>query len=488
MYHPPTKRKQLIRQVAVYTAMSVTIAVVVTGLVLLMLGYNFNRKDGRIEQGGLIQFASNPTGADVTIDGNTLGSQTPSKTTAFTGQHFVAMNKLGYRTWQKSVDVLPGSVLWLNYARLIPTTLTPVSVHEFATLSSTAASPDNKLYALMQDASQPDIGLVNINDNKTPITTLTIPETIYSQPSAGMTQNFSLESWDNASRYLIVRHLYDETKIEWLIVDTQDVTRTKNVTTLLGVDASQIMFHNSDNKIIFALIGTDLRQIDLDAQTLSRPLVTNVAEFQLSSASTISYVTTVNSDTETRDVGYLQIGNEKPVVLQTYAGSEQTLHVAIGSYFNEAYIAINHNDTVDIFKGALPKTTIADSDLSSVATFKVEAGAEWLDIISGGRFVTLQQGATYTVYDIELNKMTTTTLKGDVPQTKKLQWLDGYTVWSDNNGTLRLYEFDGANQQDIMPIAPGFSVILSPNGTFLYAVAKNAAGTYQLQRVQLVLN
>src|SRR5664279_5471926 len=89
MYHLPSKRRQLIRQVAVYTPMSVTIILAVTALVFIMLGYDFNKKDGRIEQGGLLQFASAPAGADVTIDGNILGSQTPLKANAFTGSHYI---------------------------------------------------------------------------------------------------------------------------------------------------------------------------------------------------------------------------------------------------------------------------------------------------------------------------------------------------------------------------------------------------------------
>src|SRR5664279_1740858 len=187
MYHPPSKRRQLIRQVAVYTAMSVTIILAVTALVFIMLGYDFNKKDGRIEQGGLLQFASAPAGADVTVDGNILGSQTPLKANAFTGSHYIVMNKKGYRTWQKSVDVLPGIILWLNYARLIPTTLTPTPVVDFATVSSTATSFDNKWMAVKEDPATPDIKLVNLSDNKTPVTMLNLPDTAYTAPAVGKT-------------------------------------------------------------------------------------------------------------------------------------------------------------------------------------------------------------------------------------------------------------------------------------------------------------
>lgn len=487
MYHPPSKRKQLIRQVAVYTAMSVTIVVAVTALVLVMVGYNFNKKDGRIEQGGLIQFASSPSGAAVTIDGNVFGSQTPSKTTAFTGTHFVAMNKLGYKTWQKSVDVMPGSILWLNYARLIPTKLMPSSVMDFATVTSTASSNDNKLLAVKQDSTTPQIQLVNIADDKTPITTLTLPQTSYTAPSAGGTQSFTLDTWDPAGRYILVKHVYDDTKDEWLVVDSQDVSKTKNITTLLGIDASKVVFHGSNNRIMIAQIGTDIRQIDLDAATLSRPLVTNVAAFNLSEASTITYVTNFDETTSTRSIGYYKLGSDTPVTLRTYTEGTLPLHIAVGTYFSDTYIAINHGDDVDILKGTLPETTIEKSSLSAVASYKIVGGSQWLTIHTDGRFVVAQNGGTYTTYDLELNKMTSTTLKGKTETTTQLKWLDGYTVWNDKESAVRLYEFDGANQQDIMPVVPGFSVTLNPDGSYLYGINKSATGTFQLQRVKLIL-
>lgn len=467
--------------------MSVTILAVVTALVLVMIGYTFNRTDGRIEQGGLIQFASSPSGAEVTIDGTVFGSQTPSKTTAFTGSHFIAMNKLGYRTWQKSVDVLPGSILWLNYARLIPATLTPASVADFTTVSSTSSSFDNKFMAIKEDPVTPEIRLVNIADDKNPLTTITLPQTAYTAPAPDKTQSFTIDAWDNAGRYFLVRHTYDDAKLEWLVVDSQDASKTKNITTLLGVDASKVVFHGSNNRIVIVQIGTDIRQIDLEAATLSRPLVSNVAEFNLSAASTISYVTNVDETTKMRSVGYYKLGAHAPVVLRSYAETETPLHIAIGTYFSENYIAINHGETVDIFKGALPKTTIEASDLSTVASYKVAGGAQWLRIRTDGRFVVAQNGNTYTTYDLELSKMTTTTLKGQAESTKELPWLDGYTIWSDKDSVVRLYEFDGANQQDIMTVSPGFSVMLNPDGSYIYGINKSAAGTYQLQRVKIIL-
>ena len=85
-------------------------------------------------------------------------------------------------------------------------------------------------------------------------------------------------------------------------------------------------------------------------------------------------------------------------------------------------------------------------------------------------------------------KNTTTLLKGTSAVTNELQWLDKYHIWSDRDGILRLYEFDGANQHDIMTVVPGMSAALSPNGKYLYGITKSADGVHHLSRVQMIID
>src|SRR5688572_14698485 len=120
MYRQPSRRKQLTRRVTVYTVMAVAIGLLVTILLFIVLGYQLNRSEGRFEQGGLVQFDSIPGGAAVSIDGTLLGTRTATKSTLSAGNHRFVMTREGYRTWQKTVTLAPGAVLWLNYARLVP--------------------------------------------------------------------------------------------------------------------------------------------------------------------------------------------------------------------------------------------------------------------------------------------------------------------------------------------------------------------------------
>jgi len=488
MYRSPSKRKQLVQRTIVYVLMCIAILGLVTLLVFVMLGYQFNRNDGKIEQGGLVQFDSKPSGVAVTIDGMAFNSRTPSKTTMIAGQHFITMEKSGYRTWQKSVDVMAGSVLWLNYTRLIPATLSPQNVVQYTNVAGTLASPDDKWMAVKEDATTAQIQLDDLSGDTVAPKTIEIPTTAYTHPADTKNQSFAFVSWDTGSRYMLVKHTYDTSHIEWLLVDSQNVAGTKNISTLLGITPSKILFSGSNAMILYAQIDADVRKIDMNAVTLSGPLVTGVADFSLYNNNDIAYTTLLNQETKARSVGYYHDGATAPHSIRSYTDDGKTpLKIAIGSYFGDQYEAIAYGDSVEVLKGSLPSDPNTAPLLHTIATIDLPGGAQYLSIKTDGRFVVAQNAGVFETYDIELQKTTKTVLKGTTDVTSELPWLDGYILWSDRDGMMRLYEFDGANQQDIMPVVSGFSATLSPSGKYLYGITKTADGAYHLERVTLTL-
>jgi hypothetical protein len=489
MYRPPSKRTQLLQRIAIYSGMSIAVVVLVAILVFFMLGYQINRNDGKIEQGGLVQFNTQPAGADVTIDGKVLGTRTASRKTMNTGQHFISMQRTGYQTWQKSVNVTPGSVLWLTYARLVPNDLTPKNVAAFSTVSSTVPSPDSKWMAIKEESSTPVIHMADLSRDDVGMTTIELPATSYTPPAPEKTQSFTLEKWNNASRFLLVKHTYDDAKVEWIVVDTQNVSATKNITSLLGVNASKVEFSNNNTSILYVLAENNVRKIDINAATLSGPLISNVADFSLYADATIVYTTLLDPVTHMRTAGYFDEGATKPRTLRSYTDNGQIpLHVTIGQYFSDYFIAIAYDQSVEVLKGSLPQSdTTSPASYEAAATLTVPGGVQYLSIVTNGRFVVAQAPNAYTVYDLELKKATSTTMKDNAGLSRELRWLDGYTIWNDQGNALRTYEFDGANQHEIMPVAAGFSVTYSPNAKYLYGIVQSTDGKYHLERVQMIL-
>jgi hypothetical protein len=164
------------------------------------------------------------------------------------------------------------------------------------------------------------------------------------------------------------------------------------------------------------------------------------------------------------------------------------LRIAIGKYFDQYFFALAYDQTVEVMKGTLPDSDMnSPSALTAVTTMNVPSGVQNVSILTNGRFVVAQTPTTFVVHDLEIKKTTTTPLKASTPLQHELRWLDGYTVWDDQGGMLRTYEFDGMNQHEIMTVTPGFSVTYSPSAKYLYGFIKSDDGKFHLERVQMIL-
>lgn len=477
-----SKRRQPLVRTAVYSIMTLSVIVIVTLLMLVVLGYSFNQKDGRLEQGGLLQFSSMPTGATVTLDELTLGTRTNTKATVDAGSHSVSFDRSGYRTWKKSITIKPGQIGWLNYARMIPTAITAQSQRTFTALADSLASPGHKWLLLQEAADQPQFELADIQGDSVRYTTLTLPAASYTAPSTSAPRYFELVSWSQNEESVLIKHTFDETKTEWLLMDRDEPQKTVNISAALGIQPSKIVFAGTGNRLLFVQTDDIVRRINMDDLTLSRPLASQVESFNMFDDKLITYVTTGN-DAGKRIVGYASTDIDQPIALQSLPADGQPLQAILKVYFNKRYLSVAHGQSLTIKNGTLP-TASNKGDLKMYAQATIPVGMTQLSVSSNGRFIMAQLPDGYATYDLELTKYDKTTWALPSASQRSLQWLDDYILWSDNGGQLRIYDFDGGNQQNILAVAEGQDASISPNGKYFYGVTKSDKGL-NLSRVQL---
>jgi hypothetical protein len=489
MYRRPSKKKELIKRIITYVAMTLSVLAIVSVLILVILGYRIDSDNGRIEQGALLQFDSSPSGASVAVDGKNLGSTTSTKTTVLAGTHKLVVQKSGYQPWQKSVDVKAGTLTWLNYILLVPISHSAQSVATYSSLYASLGTPDGKEMLVQQSPSDPTFQVVNLQSDDIKSTTVTIPTTAYSEATtAGMTHTFTISQWDAGDRYVLVQHTYGDKK-EWLVLDTKNVAASKNVTTSLDLDISHIVFSGTSGNILYALSGTDIRKLDLSAGTISRSLVSNVTNFDLYQPDIITYTGTDPVDATKSVVGFYRDGDSAPHVLRSVTTDPNApLHIATTHYFNEDYVAISEGNKVDITAGSYPSSGSDDnSSLAPFATFTFATNVDSLSFSIKGDYLLAQAGATVESYNIEHMLTDDYTLTTDTNVTvPSLQWLDDAHTWSDYGGNLIMREYDGANAVTLNQSVSGQGVALTQNDKYIYSLGKTASG-YDLQRVRLIL-
>ncbi len=477
MYHSPSKRKKRAQLTFIYSLMVLAVISIVAALVLVMQGYRFNQYDGKVEQGGLVQFNSRPTGATVTVDDIQLANKTASKITLSAGNHTITMAREGYTSWTKDVTVVPGSVLWLNYARLFPVKPIVQPVAALSAADNAVASPNKEQLAIFATQSEPTLTIVRLNDDTPEVRAIAITSGVFTAPATEASQAFAVVDWSSDNRHVIVKHNYDD-KTEYLAIDTRGNDESKNISRMLGINAIKIEYALGESNVVYALTDTgDVRRADIGSSTLSGPLVTNVVDFDQYDNSTLTFETRIDPAAKSRTVGYLTEGASKPRVVRSYTDDGQApLKMRIGEYYGDRYVALAYGDNITVLTGDLPSSD-ADAKLSlaRVASLTLPGGAAYLDFSPNeNRFVYAQQGSTVLTYDMELKQVANSVMAQ--PMTRGVDWVDSFHFVSVANGAMTHYDFDGKNGHAVAASVIDRPVTLSGNGKYLYYFTPTETG------------
>lgn len=478
MYRIPSKRIQLVKRIAVYSVMTLAVAMLVTFLVFVMQGYRFNRNTSQIVQGGLVQFASRPDGANVKIGNANLGNRTPSRITVNPGSYQVNMTKSGYLPWTKNVDVLSGQVLWLNYVQFVPEKIETKQVLKLPTVTGALSSPNGDRYAVIPDSSKPEIAFIDITGDTPKQTTLELPTTVL---PAGKVPVFSLKTWASDSDHLLVDMTYDGV-VERLFVDRGDAKKTVNVSTTYEKDISDLLFDpRSANRLIVRSSNGDVRGIDVSGNSLSAVMATGVTSM---STYDNDAVVVVQNVAEGQSVGYVSFGSQKVRELKKVA-SVEPVKAALGDYFSDPYLTLTIGNRIEIHKLRSLPSSESDASISMTGIYSslLSAPADHLTIRSGGRFIFAQYGSGTFTYDLELAKQSLTNFTS--PLATEIRWLDRYHFYVMNGTHLEVLEFDGGNAHAIVPITTRFDAVQSDDGKYIYSITA-VDGGFALQRSQMI--
>jgi hypothetical protein len=479
-----SKRAQLALRFFTYGVMTLATVVLTTLAIFYAMGYRFNQSSLVFEQGGLVQFRSFPEGGTVVVDGTVQNFKTPGRANLSAGPHTIIMQQQGYRDWQRAITLAPGELLWLNYARLFPNSITTTPVKTFPVVTATLPSPDHRWMVIQETPDSPTLTLADFNDEKKPVfTTITLPDTTLPKKD-GKIGTLSLTEWDLGSRYFMVRQQNGGTD-QWLRVDRTKPEETINISDRFRLNIGDAHFAGSNPNIVYAKTDDVLRRLDIGAGSASASLVNGVQQFAVYGDDTISFI----AKRQSADGAQLQqmVGlfrNNKETLFQAFPIAA-SIKIAFGQYDNHDFLAIHTGDgNVRVLRNPLADT----QGSAEFATFTTGKPAQWLKMSNNGRMVVAGVDNMMVTYDLELGRSYRAVLPFvDPAKATPLQWLDDYYFWSDAGDRLRVFEFDAQNEREITTVAPGFSITLSPTGRTMYSIGKNTVtNSYFLQASQLV--
>lgn len=492
MQYRQSRQLELVRRIIIYLLMITTVITLLVVFTLTVVGYRFNFATRTVEQTGLVQYDSYPRGALVAVDGNNYET-TQSKGTVLPGQRQFSMKLKGYEDWQKTMEIRSGTVTWLSYARLVPIARESSAVEVMPELTDTLVSPDSRfMIGVSVVTGQPEIVLIDFRDSQRPkvqsypIDTTSLAGYAHENPEA-VSHNFSISEWSDGSRYVLLKHSYnlpdEPEKTEWVWLDRESPADIINVSTLLNLPISDI--HLADGRNIYILQENgDIRRASVNDGNITRPLISNVSQFELYSNSTIAYL---GQGEDARLAGVWRRDWEQPVVLATEPlVSEDVLRISASKYFNEDTVVISRGESVSIYRGSLPTSQQAkEIFMKSPKKFTLNRPVDNLQISDSGRFVVAEDFDGFVSYDLEHMSVSQETKKYNK---SPIGWLTNYHIWQvDDNGYLVMQEFDGMNGHDMMPADVRYDAILTRDNKYMYSLVVGESGELELRQLSMVI-
>lgn len=468
-----SRRKQIAIRSFTYGAMTLAVVVGVLFTLAWVSGFRFNLNSREISQVALLQFRSFPSGANVDIDGKKQTFSTPGRQNVKAGASDIRMYKNGYRDWAKPVNLRAGEIRWLDYARLIPQSVTTDSVQTFPALKEMLASPDAHWILMRTTDTAREFTLADISDPKNVrFSQLAIPGAALTPSGEGQTESFAIVEWDSGSRFALIKHVVGD-KTEFVRIDRKNPGTAVNLTRDFNIAIAYPRFSGSSGNVFFALTGTDLRKIDYGNNSVSAPLVSDVTSYNLYGDNKLTYVAKTAKTPQQQIVGIYIDG--KNTIVKTYNEIMPTF-AEFTHYYDSDYLAIGRSETVSVIASPL------SSDASNVSAVYLSSpgGMDFMMFNNSGRFVIAGKDTKLVSYDLETGEhysFATGGFKG-VPQ-----WLDDYYLVDPSGNKVLFVEFDGMNRNEI--VSGRGNVTLSGDGKYMFSLADGSAGAV-LQRSKLV--
>lgn len=490
---PTSRRNHLIRLFTGYIL--VAIAILLAAFILLMVAYGFGiGKNGQVIQSGLLFVSSQPSGASVYIDGIS-NKKTNVRYNLPEGAYMVQLKRAGYRTWQRQVAIPGGKVVRYDYPFLFPQSLTTSTVATYNKMAGgntlATVTPDNRWLLIQPSALVPSFDIYDLKvQTAAPqvVNTLTIPASVY---TAGGHQSWKVVDWADDSKHLLLQHGYGtQGSYEFILVDRTDATKALNLNTTFGLAPTKLTFINDkyDQYYLYRSSTHSIDQVSLGKPT-PVAIISDVLTYDGSQPDTVAYTSPSPTNQQMVDLRLWSKGKTY-TVRELPAGSSYL--VAAASYKGDSYVtaASSAGEDVYVYKNPLPQLQDEDVGAAVPTTVLKIDRPTFVSFSAGGRLLTAERGTRFVTYDNQYRHTFTFTMPQPIDAGQShATWMDGARLQYVSNHQLYVFDFDGKNQQLLMPALNNHLVFYDPGFRRVYTLMppKHAtAGQLALQSTWLL--
>lgn len=472
-------KKQAQHRIILLTGyMFIGVAVAISTLILVYFAYGFGlTRNGSVIQNGLVFFSSQPGGAKIYLNDTLRSEQTDTKLTLPEGIYRTSLERTGYRSWQRTLEINGGRVLHVDYPFLIPKTLKTSTTTTYTSQPAfSSQSIDRRWLVVLQPGQRQVFDLYDLKSKTKSVTPITLPNAAISQ-SVGA-ETFTAVAWADDNNHLVIKHTFnDNQSSEYILLDRSNPEQSINLNTTLGFAPAVLTLQNRkyDKYFVYNPATQILQSVSL-SQTTPVLLLDHVLAYQTMGNDSFLYATDSEAPAG-RVLIKRTIGSQtfllRSIPVQTtylldlakYSGVE---YVVIGSSNeNKVYI---YKDPIGQVK-ALPKHAIVPVQVLHVTK------PDFVGFSPSSQFIIAERGNQFGVFDVfngvgynySINQAI------DAPQTH-VSWMDASHLTFVSSGKSTIVDYDGTNLQKLVSASASYTPMFSPDFTYSYTYAAGTSG------------
>lgn len=450
--------------------MAIALAIGTWILAIQTTGYNYDPKTGKVVQNGLVFVDAHPVPATVYIDGQQK-NQTDTRLVIPAGQHHLELKRDGYRTWQRQFEVAGSSIARFAYPFLFPQNLVTRDLQLYGTAPGMATeTPDRHWLLVQQPGSLTNFDVIDLNEKTNPITPLTLPNNLFT----GTGNNHALEliEWSTNNRHVLIKHVFDGGQ-EFAVIDRENPGASINVNRLFEVPITSMTLRDKkfDQYYLHDTNGGVLRRADARNRQLT-PILTRVMAFRPHGADVILYVSDENTGAGKAAVRIWD--NEQIYNLRQLAVSKRYF-IDLARFEGRWYIAAGDDTEHKVYIYRDPFTELKRTPARPALPLSVlkVAAAEYVSFSTNARFIALQGGSEFAVYDAEKNDQFRYNTRLTLSPAHKAEWMDGHRLVLISDNKAVVFDFDGTNRQTLSNADPAYKIFFDRDYSGLFTISRS---------------
>lgn len=465
-----TKKIQNTRIVMTNIFMGLSVVAIVFILMLIAMGFSFN-ENGGLEQSGLLQISSRPSGATVEIDGETQFSRTEISKMLGAGDHKIKVTRSGYDTWESTVRVDAGLLTHISWVRLFPLnpTVEKVGSYRQARLISFSNDRKNLLYG---ESNSSKLRFIGLQGNSISESMLNLSDILGLSDLDTLRQaNISVVSWNDGGNKVILNYAHDGA-VDWILADLEKPEKSINLSAKYGLVFSKILIANSSASKLWGVENGNLHLIDLGNSTISAAKITGVQSIA-NNKDVVAYLRTSTeldangTETTIRTLETFKEGETGATIVTNFENQEfSNFTLALGTYWSEEWLAYSTDAKLTILAGKYPSYDKPTSNaLKIVLKREISHVPVSISHSNEQRIVAFRSPDKVMSFDFETKDYYDIKLKSTNPS----RWLDDYIIWQHEEGKVTINDFNGANYRELIAESNNeLPVCLSENSRWLY--------------------